>query len=500
MPKDTARTVRFSFEASVSKRLGFAAIIFFFGSQSLQSVIANGDTRTISFHHLHTGEDLTVMYKRDGRYDEAALEKINHELRDWRRDEPIKVDPHLIDLLWDVNREVNGKEPIQIVCGYRSPGTNAMLRARSRGVAQFSQHMLGKAIDFFIPGTELSKLREIGLRMQRGGVGFYPTSGSPFVHLDTGNVRHWPKVSRDLLSRIFPDGKTIHIPADGRPMPGYELALAEIKARGGEANSFAVASRGDADEENASTYTDGGRVKKFFANLFSNKKNDSENEGSNITTVHSVPVVAASAKLADVTSVVKPAELASVSKTTPQRTAQLQWVTGPTGVTTPAANANPAAPMPRARPINTDIASLPANTQQVAAMPNIGLPAAITGGNTLENSALAYAANDSAIARANTAPTSQLTPQPTRRGRVTGPISAPALNVASDPARKLYADAACAPATLLNVQTILFSAELHQPDHASAMLTEPSQFALKAQFAVNPAEQLAMSRFASRAN
>jgi hypothetical protein len=158
--------------------------------------------------------------------------------------------------------------------------------------------------------------------------------------------------------------------------------------------------------------------------------------------------------------------------------------------------------MPRARPINTDIASLPANTQQVAAMPNMGLPAAITGGNTLENSALAYAANDSAIARASTAlaPTSQLTPQPTRRGRVTGPISAPALNVASDPARKLYADAACAPATLLNVQTILFSAELHQPDHASAMLTEPGQFALKAQFAVNPPEQLAKSRFASRAN
>ena len=217
--------------------MGLAAAIFFFGSQSLQSVIANGDTRTISFHHVHTGEDVTVTFKRDGRYDEAALDKINYVLRDWREEKPIKMDPHLIDLLWEVHREVGATNSVHIICGYRSPGTNSMLRARSRGVAQFSQHMLGKAIDFYIPGVELSRLREVGLRLQRGGVGFYPTSGSPFVHLDTGGIRHWPKASRDLLARIFPDGKTVHIPADGRPMPGYEFALAEIKARDGKVES-----------------------------------------------------------------------------------------------------------------------------------------------------------------------------------------------------------------------------------------------------------------------
>ena len=35
-----------------------------------------------------------------------------------------------------------------------------MLRRRSRGVAQFSQHMLGKAIDFYIPGVPLEELRD----------------------------------------------------------------------------------------------------------------------------------------------------------------------------------------------------------------------------------------------------------------------------------------------------------------------------------------------------
>src|SRR6202007_2385008 len=128
-------------------------------------------------------------------------------------------------------QEVGAKEPIQIVCGYRSPATNGMLRRRSKGVAQFSQHMLGKAIDFYIPGVPLEQLRYAGLRMQRGGVGFYPTSGSPFVHLDTGSVRHWPRMTPDQLAKVFPDGRTVHQSTSG-PMKGYELARAELDRRG----------------------------------------------------------------------------------------------------------------------------------------------------------------------------------------------------------------------------------------------------------------------------
>ena len=106
-----------------------------------------------------------------------------------------------------------------------------MLRSKSSGVAKNSLHMQGKAIDFYIPGVELSKLRAIGLRMQAGGVGFYPTSGSPFVHMDTGSVRHWPRMSRKQLIAVFPQGNTIHVPSDGKPLPGYQQALAEYKAR-----------------------------------------------------------------------------------------------------------------------------------------------------------------------------------------------------------------------------------------------------------------------------
>ena len=91
--------------------------------------------------------------------------------------------------------------------------------------------MLGKAMDFYIPGVSLKKLRNIGLRMQAGGVGYYPRSGSPFVHMDVGNVRHWPRMSRRELVAVFPSGKTLHVPSDGKPLPGFEQAVASYKSR-----------------------------------------------------------------------------------------------------------------------------------------------------------------------------------------------------------------------------------------------------------------------------
>ncbi|MGN6749675.1 MAG: DUF882 domain-containing protein [Xanthobacteraceae bacterium] len=224
---------------------GLALLIFVLGAKALQNAVAEGDTRSITMHHLHTGEDITITYKHNGRYDEAALEKLNWFLRDWRRGEQTRMDPHLIDLVWEVQREADGKEPIQVVCGYRAPQTNAMLRRRSGGVARFSQHMLGHALDFYIPGVSLEHLREVGLRLQRGGVGFYPTSGSPFVHMDTGGVRMWPRMTHEELARVFPDGRTVHIPSDGKPLPGYAVALAEIRKRGATPSDLSLdAARG----------------------------------------------------------------------------------------------------------------------------------------------------------------------------------------------------------------------------------------------------------------
>jgi uncharacterized protein YcbK (DUF882 family) len=199
--------MRFSLMPHPRKLLGctaVAAIALLFGGRGLETAVANGDTRTISLHHIHTNEDITITFKRDGRYDEEALKKLNWFVRDWRKDQEIAMDPHLYDVVWEAAREVGGNKVIYVVCGYRSPETNAMLHARSSGVADHSQHMLGKAMDFYIPGASLEELRNVGLRLQRGGVGYYPTSGSPFVHLDVGNVRHWgPAIGDAEMAKIM---------------------------------------------------------------------------------------------------------------------------------------------------------------------------------------------------------------------------------------------------------------------------------------------------------
>src|SRR5262249_42339048 len=156
------------------------------------------------------------------------------------------MDPHLLDLIWEVYREVEATEPIAIVCGYRSPGTNAMLRRRSSGVAKFSQHMLGKAMDFYIPGVPLEKLREAGLRASRGGVGFYPSSN--FVHLDTRSGRPWRHMPEAELAKVMAKG----------PIKGPLTAVASRKtdtkvASARIPNPFAKLFGGGEEEEDAET-------------------------------------------------------------------------------------------------------------------------------------------------------------------------------------------------------------------------------------------------------
>ena len=245
-------------------QIGLTSLLLLAGAGSVHDATALNETRTLSFHHTHSDEDLTVTFKRDGRYDEEALKQLNHFLRDWRSQEQTTMDRHLFDILWEVYRDVDGKKPIQIISSYRSPATNAMLRRRSSGVARFSQHMLGHAMDFYIPDIPLEQIRYAGLRLQRGGVGFYPTSGSPFVHLDTGSVRHWPRMTHDQLAKLFPDGRTVHLPSNGGPLKGYELARADIEKRGNGDDAATV-----------------GKMPSLFASLFRvSKSNDEDDEGS----------------------------------------------------------------------------------------------------------------------------------------------------------------------------------------------------------------------------
>ena len=277
-----------------SSKLGLTVLLLLAGAGSVHDATALNETRTLSFHHTHSYEDLTITFKRDGRYDEAALKKLNHYLRDWRTQDETVMDRRLFDILWEVYRDVDGKQPIQIISSYRAPATNAMLRRRSSGVARHSQHMLGHAMDFFIPGVPLEQIRYAGLRLQRGGVGFYPTSGSPFVHLDTGSIRHWPRMTHDQLARVFPDGRTVHVPSDGVPLKGYELAKADIEKRGNGNGTV-------------------GKPMSFLAALFKGKSNDDEDEEAGSKATSTVLAAAAPAKQADAvpTPRAKPLQVAS---------------------------------------------------------------------------------------------------------------------------------------------------------------------------------------------
>lgn len=179
---------------------------------------AGGETRTLSLYHVHTKESLTITYKVNGRYIPSALEKINYLLRDWRRSEVIRIDPKTIDLMWELHADLGSTRPVHIICGYRSPKTNSFLKRIGRNVAKKSQHMVGKAIDLYFPDVSTEKLRNSALVRQVGGVGYYRSSGpSGFVHIDSGHVRMWPRVSPTQLARIFRDyRKTIGARLNGQ--------------------------------------------------------------------------------------------------------------------------------------------------------------------------------------------------------------------------------------------------------------------------------------------
>ncbi len=294
-------------------RIGLTSLLLLAGAGSVHDATALNETRTLSFHHTHSDEDLTVTFKRDGRYDEEALKKINYFLRDWRSQDQTTMDRHLFDILWEVYRDVDGKKPIQIISAYRSPATNSMLRRRSSGVARFSQHMLGHAMDFYIPDVPLEQIRAAGLRLQRGGVGFYPTSGSPFVHLDTGSVRHWPRMTHDQLARVFPDGRTVHLPANGGPLKGYELARADIERRGNGDDAASV-----------------GKKPSLFAALFrGGKSNDEDDEGANIPVKNEKPAPASIAAAKSADPVPTPRAKPPVAATLQLASADAQIVPGP---------------------------------------------------------------------------------------------------------------------------------------------------------------------------
>jgi len=152
-------------------------------------LLALAATRSLSFYNTHTGERLVVEYFVGGDYVPDALREVNWFLRDFRTGGVRAIDPGVLDILTKVHEMTGAGRPFDVISGYRSPETNAMLRRRSKEVASGSLHQVGKAIDVRLPGVPLTRVRDAGLALGLGGVGYYRRSD--FVHLDTGRVRRW---------------------------------------------------------------------------------------------------------------------------------------------------------------------------------------------------------------------------------------------------------------------------------------------------------------------
>jgi uncharacterized protein YcbK (DUF882 family) len=151
--------------------------------------LASMERRSLSFVHTHTGEKLQIDYFSEGIYQPEALASINYLLRDFRTGDVHAIDPELLDVLNELALRAGVKAPYEVISAYRSPATNAMLRSTSDGVAEHSQHMLGKAIDIRLAGVPTEQLAAMARALARGGVGYYAASN--FVHVDTGPVRVW---------------------------------------------------------------------------------------------------------------------------------------------------------------------------------------------------------------------------------------------------------------------------------------------------------------------
>lgn len=146
--------------------------------------------RCLSLRNVHTDEQLlNTPYWIDGEYQAETLVELNHLLRDHRNGEVKPMDPKLFDLLYQTQTKLGACAEFHVISGYRSPETNDKLRKQSSGVAKFSLHTAGQAIDIRLPGCELKTLHKTAKSLKRGGVGLY--TKSEFVHIDTGRVRYW---------------------------------------------------------------------------------------------------------------------------------------------------------------------------------------------------------------------------------------------------------------------------------------------------------------------
>lgn len=148
-----------------------------------------GDVRRVSMRNQRTAESIDMIYWVEGEYIPEALTEINVFMRDWRQHEIINYDRRNVDIIAATHRLMETDEPYLLLSGYRSAATNAMLRARNRGVAKNSYHIKGMAADLRLSSRSISQMAAAAIACNAGGVGKYGRSN--FVHMDCGPVRTW---------------------------------------------------------------------------------------------------------------------------------------------------------------------------------------------------------------------------------------------------------------------------------------------------------------------
>lgn len=115
-------------------------------------------------------------------------EVVNKFLRCHFTNAPANMDPRLLPVLLQAAKRFKVKR-VDVVSGFRDPKYNLSLRKKGRQVARTSEHTLGHAVDFRLPGVGIEKLHAWARGLKLGGVGFY--SRSRFIHVDVGKVRYW---------------------------------------------------------------------------------------------------------------------------------------------------------------------------------------------------------------------------------------------------------------------------------------------------------------------
>jgi uncharacterized protein YcbK (DUF882 family) len=144
--------------------------------------------RRIRVERVPTDDSFDGIYFQDGKYDRAALHKLDWVFRDLSAAEVTPMDPRLFDVMSAVANELESEEAFQISSGYRTPEHNASTARQSRVASTVSLHMSGMAADFRLPGRDGYGVARTAAMMQMGGVGYYREG---FVHLDCGPPRRW---------------------------------------------------------------------------------------------------------------------------------------------------------------------------------------------------------------------------------------------------------------------------------------------------------------------